>query len=142
VHHRDVRHRINGVEDVFGPVPVVETASNAVAEGEVAGRALLDVPDGRPTAIVAQSDVLAAGVLQAADGLGLRVPEDVSVVGFDGADLPWLGAVRLTTVVQPTDAKGRAAARAAMALVDGERPDGVLLPVALRVGTTSGPAPR
>ena len=79
--------------------------------------------------MIAQSDVLAAGVLQAAEGLGLRVPDDVSVVGFDGADLPWLGAVRLTTVVQPTDAKGRAAARAAMALVDGERPDGVLLPV-------------
>jgi DNA-binding LacI/PurR family transcriptional regulator len=142
VHYRDVRHRINGVEDVFGPVPVVETASNSVAEGEVAGRALLDVPAGvRPTAVIAQSDVLAAGVLQAADGLGLRVPGDVSVVGFDGADLPWLGAVRLTTVVQPTDAKGRAAARAAMALVDGERPEGVLLPVALRVGTTSGPPP-
>ena len=122
-HYRDVRHRIEGVEDVFGPVPIVETASNAVDEGEAAGRALLDVPaDVRPTAVIAQSDVLAAGVLQAADGLGLRVPGDVSVVGFDGADLPWLGAVRLTTVVQPTDAKGRAAARAAMALVDGERP--------------------
>jgi DNA-binding LacI/PurR family transcriptional regulator len=142
VHYRDVRHRIEGVEDVFGPVPVLETASNAVNEGDTAGRALLDVPAGvRPTAVIAQSDVLAAGVLQAAAGLGLTVPDDVSVVGFDGADLPWLGAVQLTTVVQPTDAKGRAAARAAMALVAGERPDGVLLPVSLRVGTTSGPPP-
>ena len=43
-HYRDVRHRIEGVEDVFGPVPIVETASNAVAEGEMAGRALLEVP--------------------------------------------------------------------------------------------------
>jgi DNA-binding LacI/PurR family transcriptional regulator len=142
VHYRDVRHRIEGVEDVFGPVPVLETASNAVNDGETAGRALLDVPaDVRPTAVIAQSDVLAAGVLQAAAGLGLTVPDDVSVVGFDGADLPWLGAVQLTTVVQPTDAKGRAAARAAMALVAGERPEGVLLPVSLRVGTTSGPPP-
>jgi len=139
-HYRDVRHRIEGVEDVFGPVPIVETASNAVAEGETAGRALLSA-DVRPTAVIAQSDGLAAGVLQAAEGLGLRVPDDVSVVGFDGADLPWLGAVALTTVVQPTDAKGRAAARAAMALVNGERPDGVLLPVALRIATTSGPPP-
>jgi DNA-binding LacI/PurR family transcriptional regulator len=141
VHYRDVRHRIAGVEDVFGPVPVIETASNAVAEGEVAGRTLLDVPAGRrPTAVVAQSDVLAAGVLQAAAGLGLRVPDDVSVVGFDGADLPWLPG-SLTTVVQPSDAKGRAAARAAMALVAGERPADVTLPIALRVGTTSGPPP-
>ena len=141
VHYRDVRHRIAGVEDVFGPVPVLEAASNAVDEGERAGRALLDVPaDRRPTAVIAQSDVLAAGVVQAAAALGLRVPDDVSVAGFDGADLPWLPGV-LTTVVQPTDAKGRAAAEAAMALVDGGRPSGVVLPVALRVGTTTGPPP-
>jgi DNA-binding LacI/PurR family transcriptional regulator len=143
VHYRDVRHRLQGVEDVFGPVPAFESASNAVDEGDAAGRALLDVPaDRRPTAVIAQSDVLAAGVLQAAAELGLRVPEDVSVAGFDGADLPWLGATRLTTVVQPTDEKGRAAARAAMQLVDGERADDVLLPVHLRVGTTTAaPAP-
>jgi DNA-binding LacI/PurR family transcriptional regulator len=141
-HYRDVRHRIAGVEDVFGPVPVFETASNSVDEGVAAGRAVLDVPAARrPTAVLAQSDVLAAGVLQAAAELGLRVPEDVSVVGFDGAELPWLGATRLTTVAQPTDEKGRVAATAAMALVAGERPDDVLLPVSLRIGTTSGPPP-
>ncbi len=142
VHYRDVRHRIAGVEDVFGPVPVIETASNVVAEGELVGRSLLDVPaDRRPTAVIAQSDILAAGVVQAAGALGLRVPDDVSVAGFDGADLPWLPG-SLTTVVQPSDAKGRAAARAAMALVAGERPADVLLPVALRIGTTTGPPPR
>jgi DNA-binding LacI/PurR family transcriptional regulator len=142
VHYRDVRHRIAGVEDVFGPVPVIETASNVVAEGELVGRTLLDVPaDRRPTAVIAQSDILAAGVVQAAGALGLRVPDDVSVAGFDGADLPWLPGT-LTTVVQPSDAKGRAAARVAMALVAGERPADVLLPVALRVGTTTGPPPR
>jgi DNA-binding LacI/PurR family transcriptional regulator len=68
------------------------------------------------------------------------VPDDVSVVGFDGADLPWLPGT-LTTVGQPSDAKGRAAARAAMALVAGERPSDVTLPITLRIGTTSGPAP-
>jgi DNA-binding LacI/PurR family transcriptional regulator len=142
VHYRDVRHRLQGVEDVFGPTPAVEAASNSVDEGVLAGRALLGVPaDRRPTAVIAQSDILAAGVLQAAAELGLRVPEDVSVAGFDGAELPWLGATVLTTVVQPTDEKGRAAARAAMALVDGGQPPDVTLPVQLRVGTTSGPPP-
>jgi DNA-binding LacI/PurR family transcriptional regulator len=141
-HYRDVRHRIAGVEDVFGLVPVYETPSNAVDEGAAAGRLLLDVdPSRRPTAIVAQSDVLAAGVLQAAAELGLRVPEDLSVVGFDGAELPWLTPTRLTTVVQPSDEKGRLAARAAMDLVEGGAPTRVLLPVELRVGTTSGRAP-
>jgi DNA-binding LacI/PurR family transcriptional regulator len=141
-HYRDVRHRLEGVEDVFGPVPAFETASNAVAEGAAAARVLLDVPaHRRPTAVIAQSDVLAAGVLQAAAALGLRVPEDVSVAGFDGADLSWLGATRLTTVVQPSDEKGRAAAQAAMELVAGGRPPDLLLPVTLRIGTTSGPPP-
>ncbi len=141
-HYRDVRHRILGVEDVFGPVPVVETASNAVAEGALAARVLLDVPAARrPTAILAQSDILAAGVLSAAADLGLRVPADVSVTGFDGADLHWLLPTLLTTVVQPTEAKGRAAAEAAMALVAGEPAPDVLLPVTLRIGTTSGPPP-
>ena len=141
-HYRDVQHRIEGVEDVFGPVPIYETASNAVDEGAAAGRVLLDVPaDHRPTAIIAQSDVLAAGVLQAAAELGIRVPRDVSVAGFDGADLHWLAPTRLTTVVQPSDEKGRAAAEAAMELVAGRTPAGVMLPVTLRVGTTSGPPP-
>jgi DNA-binding LacI/PurR family transcriptional regulator len=140
--YRDVRHRIEGVEDVFGPVPLYETASNAVDEGAAAARVLLDVaPDQRPTAIIAQSDVLAAGVLEAAAELGLRVPEDLSVAGFDGADLHWLAPTRLTTVVQQSDEKGRAAARAAMELVAGGTPQGLLLPVELRIGTTSGRAP-
>jgi DNA-binding LacI/PurR family transcriptional regulator len=142
VHYRDVRHRMEGVEDVFGRVPIYETASNAVDEGAAAGRLLLDVdPDQRPTAIIAQSDVLAAGVLQAAAELGLRVPEDLSVAGFDGADLHWLAPTRLTTVVQPSEEKGRAAARAAMQLVAGGAPENLMLPVALRIGTTSGPVP-
>jgi DNA-binding LacI/PurR family transcriptional regulator len=141
-HYRDVRHRMEGVEDVFGPVPVFETASNSVDEGAHAGRVLLDVPAARrPTVVIAQSDVLAAGVLQAAAALGLDVPGDVSVAGFDGADLPWLGAVRLTTVVQPTDEKGRRAAQAAMDLVAGTRPEDTTLPVFLRVGTTTAAPP-
>lgn len=142
-HYRDVRHRIAGVEDVFGPVPMRETASNSVTEGEQAGRALLDVPPARrPTAVLAQSDILAAGVLSAAAHLGLLVPEDVSVTGFDGADLHWLAPAVLTTVVQPTEEKGRAAASAAMAVVAGHPAPDVLLPVTLRPGTTSGPAAR
>ncbi|HEY2207087.1 MAG TPA: LacI family DNA-binding transcriptional regulator [Pseudonocardia sp.] len=139
--YRDVRHRLEGVADVFGDVPAYETPSNAVDEGARAGRAVLDVPpERRPTAVLAQSDILAAGVLRAAAELGLRVPEDVSVAGFDGADLPWLSPTVLTTVVQPTEAKGRATGRAVVELLAGRRPEDVLLTVSLRVGTTTGPA--
>jgi DNA-binding LacI/PurR family transcriptional regulator len=62
------------------------------------------------------------------------------VAGFDGADLPWLEPVRLTTVVQPTTEKGQAAGRAVAALLSGQVPDDVVLPVRLRLGTTTGPA--
>ncbi len=139
--YRDVRERLRGIEDVFGPVPAIETAANTVEEGERAAGVLLDVtPRARPTAILAQSDLLAAGVLRAAAALGLRVPEDLSVTGFDGIDLPWLAPTRLTTVVQPLEEKGRAAGRAAAALLAGQRPADLVLPVHLRIGTTTGPA--
>jgi DNA-binding LacI/PurR family transcriptional regulator len=141
--YRDVRRRLAGVRAVLPGAPAVESAANSVEEGEAAARALLDVPRAqRPTAVVAQSDVLAAGALRAAADLGLRVPDDVSVAGFDGADLPWLAPVELTTVVQPTAAKGRAAGRAVAALLDGQTPPDLELPVRLRIGTTTGPPPR
>ena len=140
--YRDSRRRLDGVRSVLPDTPAVETAGNSVEEGEAAAFPLLDVPaDRRPTALIAQSDILAAGALRAATALGLRVPEDVSIVGFDGAELPWLAPVRLTTVVQPTAAKGRAAGRAVAALLAGEVPEDLELPVELRLGTTTGPPP-
>ncbi|CAA9286173.1 MAG: Transcriptional regulator, LacI family [uncultured Corynebacteriales bacterium] len=138
--YRDTRERLLGAREVFADLPAVETASNGIEEGEQAGAALLSGPD-RPTAILAQSDLLAAGVLRAAAARGLAVPGDLSVAGFDGADLPWLAPVRLTTVVQPTAEKGRAAGRAVVALLAGEVPPDVVFPVVLRPGTTTGPAP-
>jgi DNA-binding LacI/PurR family transcriptional regulator len=137
--YRDTRERLLGLRSVFPGAPAVETATNGIEEGERAGAALLAGPD-RPTAIVAQSDILAAGVLRAAAAAGLAVPGDLSVAGFDGADLPWLEPVRLTTVVQPTAEKGRAAGQAVAALLAGRTPPDVILPVTLRPGTTTGPA--
>ncbi|GAA1672886.1 LacI family DNA-binding transcriptional regulator [Glycomyces endophyticus] len=82
------------------------TATGAVE----AATALLGRPD-RPTAVFACTDNIAAGVYDAAESLGLRIPEDVSVVGFD--DLPevqWLRPA-LTTVHQPISEMGEAAMR-------------------------------
>ncbi len=132
-----------GVEDVLGAVPVVEAALGSVEEGERVGGLLLDVPArDRPTAVVAQSDLIAAGVLRAAEARGLRVPEDLSVAGFDGVDLPGLPPGFLTTVVQPAAEKGRPLARAVVAMLGGAPPQHVVLPVELRVGGTTGRAPR
>ena len=136
------RRRLAGIHDAgVTPVAVYETAASLVEHGTQAGRALLSLPD-RPTAIVCHSDLLAGGVVLAARELGLRVPEDVSIAGFDGLDLPWLLPDVLTTVAQPLAEKGRAAGReAARLLVEGEEPASVELPVSLVVGTTTGPPP-
>ncbi len=135
------RRRLDGVTDAgVEPVAVYETPASLVEHGAAAGRALLAAAD-RPTAIVCQSDLLASGVVLAARELGLAVPGDVSVAGFDGLDLPWLAPDVLTTVAQPLPEKGAAVARAVLELLAGDTPEPVELPVRLVVGTTTGPAP-
>ena len=135
------RHRLEGFADAgVEPVFVIEAAASLVEEGRAAGKLALDRAD-RPTAVVAQSDLLAAGVLLAARDLGLRVPQDVSVAGFDGLDLPWLAPDVLTTVAQPLAEKGEALGEAVAQILAGENPPPVQLDVELRVGTTTGPPP-
>ncbi|WP_405553469.1 LacI family DNA-binding transcriptional regulator [Streptomyces sp. NBC_01171] len=88
--------------------------------GHRLGLDLLSRPD-RPTAVFAGNDLQALGLYEAARELGLRVPEDVSVVGFD--DLPvarWVGPP-LTTVRQPLTEMAEAAARLVLELGRGER---------------------
>lgn len=69
----------------------------------------------RPTAVLSMSDAAAAGVLQAARHLGLRVPADLSVVGFDDLPLTRFTDPPLTTVHQPVRRKGEEAARMLLA---------------------------
>ena len=62
---------------------------------------LLTLPN-RPDAIFANSDVYAAAVINAAKALGLRVPQDIAVVGFDDIDIAAISHPSITTVRQPT----------------------------------------
>jgi len=96
----------------------------------------------RPTAIVALSDIIAIGVLDAARDMGVRVPEEISVAGFD--DQPEACWVRptLTTVHQPIEAKGRLAAEMLVAaLRDEDRPNQQILHTTLMVRESTGLAP-
>lgn len=137
-----VRDRIDGVRDVYGPdVPVIETPGNLVEEGARATDHLLDGPS-PPTAILAQADLLAAGAVQAAERRGLQVPRDLSVVGFDGLDLPWFTGHRLTTIAQPLEDKSRTVGHHVAELLAGRHPADVTFPVTLQQGTTTGPPPR
>ncbi|WP_460967080.1 LacI family DNA-binding transcriptional regulator [Pedococcus soli] len=141
----DSRDRALGfldVHDLAGrPGLLAATSLPDVEQGAAAARLLLDRPVGRrPTAVVAQSDLLAMGVVRAADELGLRVPEDLSVTGFDGVELPWFAGT-LTTMDQHGERKGRSLGELLRRLLDGERPDDQVAPVTLRVGTTTTPPP-
>jgi DNA-binding LacI/PurR family transcriptional regulator len=129
--------RILGVREVYPTASGEVAADTTVAEGIIAGRALL-TSSPRPTAIVAQSDLLAVGVIQAATELGIEVPRDLSVVGFDGIALDGVHAAHdLTTMVQPAIAKGRAAGQAVLAMLAGEEPHSASLSSTFHRGATT-----
>jgi DNA-binding LacI/PurR family transcriptional regulator len=124
-------------------VPVFETRSNfaSVEAGMVAlypGRDLGG--DLRPTALLAMSDHVAMLAMDWLAARGLRVPNDVSVVGFDGVPDGARATPPLTTVAQPID---RIAAHAAAALLDDAATSGpLILPLTLVERASTGPAPR
>jgi DNA-binding LacI/PurR family transcriptional regulator len=136
-----VRERIRGARDVFPGVTGVVASASLVEEGIVAGRELLS-SGVRPTAIIAQSDLLALGVIRAAEELGIRVPQDLSVVGFDGVRIEGAHPYELTTLVQPSVAKGRAAGRAIVELLEGGSPAPSGFHSELRIGNTTAAAPQ
>ena len=82
---------------------------------------------GPPEALVCYDDQLALGLMDALRGLGVRIPDDMGIVGFDGIPFAAISNPRLTTVVVPSAEMGRAAASSAIQAVhDGRLPDGVL----------------
>ena len=135
------RDRLAGALDVFPDAPAFAAAGRFIAEGVEAGRVLFADPDRRPTAVIAQSDLLAAGVVRAAEEAGLRVPGDVSVTGFDGIAVDGLAPYELTTLVQPATDKGRAAGAAVAAMLDGGPAASIRFTCVFREGNTTGPAP-
>jgi DNA-binding LacI/PurR family transcriptional regulator len=115
-----IRHRLLGWFDALHaagikPVVVQEGPSDE-SPGSDSAHLLLETDD-RPTAILCFSDVIAYGVVQAATNLGLTVPDDLSVVGFDDNPLAKRMRPALTTVRQDAAAKGHAAAAALTATI-------------------------
>jgi DNA-binding LacI/PurR family transcriptional regulator len=73
--------------------------------GRTAARQIVEMSP-RPTAVVAANDLIAVGAMGAFQSLGLRVPEDISVVGYDDSQIAQLDQVQLTSVRQPVDQFG------------------------------------
>jgi len=125
------------LSSVAGARSFVRAAASSIDEGFAAGRVLFADAGHRPTAVIAQSDLLAAGVVRAAEEAGLRVPEDVSVTGFDGIVVDGLAPYELTTLAQPAADKGRAAGIAVASMLVGEAAASIRFTCVFRVGNTT-----
>jgi DNA-binding LacI/PurR family transcriptional regulator len=128
--------------------PAEWSAGDAERPEDVAARAVRAVLEGgdRPTAMLCFSDVLAYRVVRTAEDMGLRVPHDLSVVGFDDNPLARRMRPALTTVRQDVRGKGTAATAALTAAIeaarDGRKPgraQRVLLPTELVVRDSTAP---
>jgi DNA-binding LacI/PurR family transcriptional regulator len=141
------RLRMHGYEDTMRAAGLrasvrIEPGDMSEEGGYRATIRLLSGP-GRPTAIFAANDLTCVGALSAATALGVRVPEELSLVGFDNSTLARLRALWLTSVDGAAYAMGQRAAR--MLLTRIERPGApgqtLLMPPRLEVRGSSGPVP-
>ncbi|MFG1606521.1 LacI family DNA-binding transcriptional regulator [Actinoplanes sp. NPDC049265] len=113
-----VRERLQGARQVWADsglppddLVFLPTDGMTVADGREAGERLAGLPARRrPTAAFCANDLVALGLLQQAIGSGRRVPEDLAIVGFDDIEFAAAAAVPLTSVRQPRQELGRAAA--------------------------------
>ncbi|UNK72079.1 LacI family DNA-binding transcriptional regulator [Microbacterium sp. H1-D42] len=140
-HNRaDVYRRLQAEGQVTAR-PVLFGDWSAASAVEIGHRILQSDP--LPTAVFAANDQMALGVMKAIHDRGLRIPEDISVIGFDdteGAATFWPA---LTTVHQHLDEVGRLATAELLALIDGEPDTGKkhLVPTRLVVRDSTGPVP-
>ncbi|MFV2114253.1 LacI family DNA-binding transcriptional regulator [Micromonospora sp. LOL_025] len=114
-----VRDRLRGARQAWAELgraaeDLIELPTSAltVAAGRTVGERLAGLPARRrPTAAFCANDLLALGLLQHAVGTGVRVPDDLAIVGYDDIDFAAAAAVPLTSVRQPRQELGRTAAR-------------------------------
>ena len=146
--HKAVANRFQGYKDGLrqSGLDLVEervvAGDNSIASGEAAAEELLAL-DEPPTAIFAANDDMAAGVIRVANRKGVRIPEDLSVAGFDDSSLAQQLYPSLTTVRQPLASM---AERAVTALIGesakaGLEPGIEIVESTLTIRESTGPAP-
>jgi DNA-binding LacI/PurR family transcriptional regulator len=111
----------------------------------LAATALAGCPDERPTALLCANDMMAIGALEYCKSVGLRVPQDLSIVGFDDLPVSALLTPRLTTVRQPARDMGAQAALCLLNLLgdgsNGAPPTPALLSTSIQIRESVAPPP-
>ncbi len=122
--------------------PMVVEGGFTEAAGVAGARALLDL-DPRPTAVFAANDVAAMGVMRVLESAGMRIPEDISLAGYDNVDFASLEHIGLTTVDQPRRQIGTMAVELLLERINGSRSRRrrVTVEPTLIERTTTGPPP-
>jgi DNA-binding LacI/PurR family transcriptional regulator len=119
---QQVADRYAGAAQTVGPeaeLSIFATASLTIAAGRQAAGELADLrPARRPTAVFCANDLIALGVLQEVTRRGLRVPDDIAIVGYDDIEFAAAAAVPLSSVRQPREELGRTAATLLLEEVD------------------------
>ncbi|GGB44069.1 LacI family transcriptional regulator [Roseibium aquae] len=128
------RDRVEGIRAAMrdahldpGTLQLIET-TYSIENGEAAFAQLMSGA-AQPEVVMCGNDVLAIGALKGAASLGLRVPEDVAITGFDDIELAQVAPYPLTTVHVPHRRMGQLAARVLVETLDGLEPPSVELPV-------------
>ena len=123
------------------PDPELEVEGNFEISGGLAGaERLLDLPE-PPSAIFAFNDNMAIGVMQAARARGVRVPEDLSLVGFDDLDEAAIVTPALTTIRQPLAEMGRIAVSLLTRLLENQRLEALHVELGTRLVVRDSTAP-
>lgn len=139
----DARDRLQGYKNALtraglsvDPALIEESTFNRRMGYQATKRLLAQ----RPDAVFAAGDTIAVGVLQAAHEAGVRVPDDLALVGFDDIDVAAQAIPQLTTVRQPVQYKGAVAARLLIDLIEGRvsGPQHILLETELVVRQSCG----
>ncbi len=149
-HYLSTQLRLRGYQDALteaGIKPETRLIGYAskdynYASGCAIAEKLLSMQD-RPTAIFCISDVLAMGAINTAKKLGLRVPQDISIIGFDDVEQTAMFSPQLTTIAQPCYALGQKSAELLfMKLARGENiPMETVLPYEMVLRESTGPRP-
>ena len=133
-------HSAHASAGVLSDPELVVEGDFTLEGGEASAALLLDAPE-PPTAIFAFNDNMAVGVLRAARARGVRVPEDLSVVGFDDSEQAAIVTPALTTVRQPLAEMGRMAVSLLLRLLENQRVEGLNVELATRLVVRESTAP-